>query len=418
MGMQAFKDQLYKYATLALEVGLGFLPGQRLVISADVESAEFVRIASEVAYRMGAKYVSVFWDDEQVRRSRLLYSSRENLSEIHEWRAQAMLEVSEAGDAVLAVFSQDPQIFEDIDSQLVQLERQALDARTGLFWQRLGSNKFNWSAILLPSQAWANRIFPNDPQAFEKFWKATAQVVMLDTPDPVAAWRKNCQELQNRQDYLNNKRFKALRYRAPGTKLEIGLATDHNWQGGAKQNANGSLYVANIPTYEVFTAPHREQVNGTVRGTKPRIILGTLVEDWSLTFENGKVVDATARVGLSALEHYLNLEGTRYLGEVALVPSGTPVDQTNLIFLNALVDENAASHIALGSAYRYTMIGGEDMSDEEFMAKGGNISHEHNDIMIGSSEMDIDGVLANGNVEPLMRAGQFVFEQPAAQENV
>jgi aminopeptidase len=410
--MNHFDALLKAYAKLTLEVGVGLQPGQRMLLSADVGAAAFVRELVDQAYQMGAKYVSVYWQDEQVRRSRLLHASKESLSEIHEWQAQVMNEAAAADDAVLAIFSQDPQLLEGIDGDLVLIEENALESRTGLFWERLGSNKFNWTVVPYPTQAWADRIFPGDPNALEKFSKAMAHAVLIDQPDPSAAWRAHCETLRKRREYLNAKRYSALRYRAPGTDLELGLADDHVWRGGDTIAPNGAVYVADIPTFEVFTAPHRDRVNGTVRGTKPRSFMGTLCEDWSLEFKDGRVVGAQARVGLEALQKYLEMdEGTHYLGEVALVASGSPVDETGVVFRMALLDENAASHIAIGFAYRGTIQNGGEMSGEEFMAKGGNLSNGHSDVMIGSDQMDVDGVFADGSSEPLMRKGQFVFEQ-------
>ncbi len=410
--MNAIDANLEQYAKLTLEVGVGLQAGQRLLISADVDAAPFVRVVADLAYRMGARYVNVLWADDQIRRSRFLHALPESLSEIHEWLAQARNESAAADDAVLGVFSQDPQLLEGIDGDLILIEENALESRTELFWERLGSNKFNWTVVPYPTQAWADRVFPGDPQALEKFAGAMAHAVLLDQPDPAAAWRAHCETLRQRCEHLNAKRYAALRYRAPGTDLELGLADGHVWRGGDTVAPNGAVYVLDIPTFEVFTAPHRERVNGTVRGTKPRSFMGTLCEDWSLEFKNGRVVNAQARVGLEALQKYLEMdEGIRYLGEVALVAAGSPVDETDVIFRMALLDENAASHIALGFAYRGTIEGGGEMSNEEFTAKGGNRSNGHADVMIGSSEMDVDGVFADGSSEPLMRNGQFVFEQ-------
>jgi aminopeptidase len=410
--MNVFETQLEQYARLSLEVGVGLQPGQRLLIIAEVDVAPFVRQAADLAYRMGAKYVNVLWTDAHVRRSRFLHASKESLGEIHEWLAQARNESAAADDAVLAVFSEDLQLLEDIDGDLVLIEENALESRTGLFWDRLGSNKFNWTVVPFPTQAWADRVFPGDPNALERFSKAMAHTVLIDQPDPAAAWRAHCETLRKRREYLNAKRYHALRYRAPGTDLELGLADDHVWVGGETIAPNGAVYVTDIPTFEVFTAPHRDRINGTARGTKPRNFMGTLCEDWSLEFKDGRIINANARVGLEALLKYLEMdEGTHYLGEVALVSSGSPVDETGVVFRMALLDENAASHIAIGHAYRGTIQNGGEMSGEEFMAKGGNLSNGHADVMIGSSEMDVDGVFADGSSEPLMRKGQFVFEQ-------
>ena len=405
------ESMLEKYARLSLEVGVGLQPGQRLLIAGQVDAAPFVRCATEIAYKMGARYVSVYWEDDSVRLSRFKHAPKNSFAELHQWHADAVNEPSEAGDALLAIFSSDPGLLEGFDPGLIATESGALNSARGPFWHRLGSNIFNWTVVPVATQSWANRIFPNDPNALEKLERAIHHSVYLDTPDPIAAWAKNREALRTRREFLNAKRYHSLRYTAPGTKLEIGLADGHVWVGGETIAPNGKPYVSDLPTFEVFTAPHRARVNGFVRGTKPINSDAGLIEGWNLEFKDGCIIKASAEKGQAALESFLEMtDGVRFLGEVALVAAGSPVEETGVVFRRALMDENAASHIAVGSAYRGTIAGGETMSDEEFAAKGGNISDEHRDIMSGSSAMDVDGVFADGSSEALMRAGQFVFE--------
>lgn len=405
-------ERLAKYARLALESGVGLQPGQRLLISSQINAAPLVRSISDLAYRMGSRYVSVFWEDETIRRSRFDHAPRDSFSELHEWQAQAANESAEAGDALLGVFSMDPGLLAGIDPELIQIETRTLESKRERFWELLGSNTFNWSVIPMATPAWAAHVFVNDTNAVEKLQAAIDHALMIDHADPGRAWAENVNRLKARSQFLNVKRYASLRYSGLGTKLEVGLADDHHWDGGGNQLKNGTTYIANLPTFEIFTAPHRLRVNGTVRGTKPINANGELVEGWSLEFKDGRVVNAHAARGLAGLEGILDTdENSRFLGEVALVPSGSPVDQTGLVFRNTLMDENAASHIAVGFAYRTSIRGGGDMSGEEFTAKGGNRSMEHRDVMIGSSDVEIDGVFADGSSEPLMRNGQFAFEE-------
>ncbi len=231
-----------------------------------------------------------------------------------------------------------------------------------------------------------------------------------DLPDPIAAWKAHGEYLKNRVDFMNAKRFAALHFRGPGTDLRVGLADDHLWAGGGTRAGNGVYCQPNIPTEEVFTTPHKDRVEGTVRSSKPLSHQGTLMEGIAVRFEQGRIVEATATTGQEVLERMINTDdGARRLGEVALVPHGSPIAQSGVLFWNTLFDENAASHIALGQAYSTCLIGGEKMDDATLASKGANSSLIHVDWMIGSGEMDVDGIAANGAAEPLMRKGEWVL---------
>jgi aminopeptidase len=409
-------EELERYAKLTLEVAVGLRAGQRLMIYAETNALEFVRIVGTMAYEMGARYVYVLWQDDVIHRARLQHAPKVSLTEMYEFEANSVNEIAEARDALLAITSSGPAPLEGIDPELIQIESNAIEGRRERFWQLLGSHAFNWTLVPFATPKWANSLFPNDSHALEKLCKAMNHAVLLDTPDPSAAWKRHCDILHARCRYLNAKRYSSLRYSGPGTNLEIGLADDHNWTGGGSQLENGICFVADIPTFEVFTAPHRDRVNGVVCGTKPMNNPSGLVEDWSLEFKDGRVVGAHAARGLEFLEAMLNAdENARFLGEVALVPSGSPVEESGVIFGSTLMDENAASHIALGRTYRNTIKAGNDMEPEAFFSKGGNLSHIHEDVMIGSSEMGVDGVFEDGSSEPLMRQGKFVFQVEGEQ---
>ena len=272
-------------------------------------------------------------------------------------------------------------------------------------------HEINWTIVACATPAWARAVFPDLPEdaAVARLWDAIFAASRADVADPVAAWQAHGAYLKERVDFLNAKRFAALHFRGPGTDLRVGLADDHLWAGGGTQAGNGIFCQPNIPTEEVFTTPHKDRVDGTVRSSKPLSHQGTLMEEISVRFEKGRVVEAHAKTGKEVLERMIGTdEGARKLGEVALVPHSSPIAQSGVLFWNTLFDENAASHIALGQAYSTCLIGGEKMDEATLATKGANASLIHVDWMIGSGEMNVDGIAANGAAEPLMRQGEWV----------
>jgi aminopeptidase len=253
-------------------------------------------------------------------------------------------------------------------------------------------------------------MFPSDtPEVgLDKLWEAIFATTRINAADPVAAWKAHDASLQKRAAYLNEKRYSALHYRGPGTDFRLGLADDHQWLGGGTTAGNGNYCIPNMPTEEVFSAPHKERAEGTVTATKPLSHQGTMIEGIRVRFERGRIVEAHATRGQEVLEKLIDTDdGARRLGEVALVPHSSPIAQSGLVFLNTLFDENAASHIALGQSYSSCVKNGDKLSPEELAARGANDSLIHVDWMIGSGELDIDGVTATGAIEPLMRKGEW-----------
>jgi aminopeptidase len=269
----------------------------------------------------------------------------------------------------------------------------------------------NWSIVAAASPAWARAVFPDEPEeiAVARLWDAIFAASRIDAPDPLRAWEEHNAALRARTRMLNEKNYSALHFRGPGTDLRVGLADGHDWNGGATRAKNGITCNANIPTEEVFTTPHKDRVDGFVRSTKPLSYQGTLIEDIEVRFEGGRVVEARARSGEDVLRKVLETdEGAARLGEVALVPYSSPISLSGHLFYNTLFDENAASHIALGQAYSKCIRGGGEMSDDELSARGSNQSLIHIDWMIGSNEVDVDGVTTDRRAEALMRAGEWV----------
>jgi aminopeptidase len=299
------------------------------------------------------------------------------------------------------------------DPQIVGQMQKVYLQRYEQFGNLIGQNKINWLVIAAAGPAWAQRVFPDlqPVEAEKKLWEAIFSMTRIDQADPVAAWEKHVRELRARSEYLNARQYSALHYTAPGTDLSVGLPPGHFWNSAGSTTQSGIFYIANMPTEEIFTLPHKDQINGHVSASMPLSYGGALLEGFSLTFENGHVVKATAKKNEAILQQLVDSdEGASSLGEVALVPHSSPIAQSGLLYYDPLIDENAASHLALGRAYKHTLKGAEDLSDEEFKTRGGNVSIVHVDFMIGSGKMDIDGMRSDGFTEPVMRQGEWAFD--------
>ena len=411
MDDQEFNQLLEKYAEVVVKVGLNLRNDQHLSIRGNVDDAPFIRKVAETAYKAGARYVDVLWDDENIKRTRLQHADPETLTTLPDWLYNRYEEYSKRGDAELAILSSNPDLYNGIDSDRIAITRKTLYQKI-VEPLRKYNNYANWCVVSTAAPAWAQKVFPNLPEkeAQTKLWDAIFRACRIHTPDPVKAWEEHIQKLDKYKNYLNAKRFASLRYKAPGTDLTIGLPEDHHWGGAQETFKNGITGTVNIPTEEVFTMPHKNKVDGLVTATLPLNNQGVLMEEFSIRFENGRAVNFSAKKGDADLRKLVETdENAGRLGEVALVPNSSPISQSGILFYNTLFDENASCHLALGSAYKSSMQGGVDMTDEEFAARGGNKSLIHVDFMIGSAKMDIDGIQADGTREPLMRNGEWAF---------
>ena len=411
-----FDQKLQNYANIIVNIGLGLQAGQRLMIRCPVEAAPLTRLVAAGAYQAGARLVEVLWHDDALTLARFNHAPRDSFTEYPNWYGEALEKAAKHGDAVLTIYAYDPDLLNGQDQRLINLAQRVSDEHLLPFRRYIMADQINWCLISLPIPAWAAKIFPNDPPAVQmsKLWDVIFATCRADQADPLAAWRDHAAQLAARREYLNTKQYTALKYSAPGTDLIVGLPEHHLWEGGLSRTPRGVAFIANMPTEEVYTMPHKDKVNGVVTASKPlfygTISGGTLIENFTLTFENGRVVKAIAAKNETTLTNMLNTdEGAARLGEVALVPHSSPVAQSGLLFYNGLYDENAASHLALGRAYKPCLQNGIAMPDEEFAAAGGNYSLIHEDFMIGSAHMDVDGITRNGTVEPVMRGGEWAF---------
>ena len=407
-----FDDKLEALADLTVRVGNNLQAGQRLYIRAPLEAAPFTRLVTRAAYQAGAKLVEVLWVDDGLTRERLRHSSGEYLTEVSEVMYGARDAVAAQRDAYLSILADDPAALEAEDGERVGTMMRSIGARARSSLQAFGAGAVNWSIVANAVPAWAQRVFPDlEPAAaLEQLWEAIFRCSRADQPDPVAAWTTHLDALEVRRDLLNTFALTALEFTATGTKLRVGLPALHRWEGGSSHTKSGIRYVPNIPTEEVFTCPDRNGVNGTARASKPLSYAGKVIEGIEMTFTDGRVTHATATRNEDALHKLLETdEGARYLGEIALVASSSPVAQTGLLFEETLFDENAACHIALGRAYQFTLNGGLEMDTAAFMAAGGNDSQVHVDWMIGTADMTVTGIKNDGSRIALLEAGEWAF---------
>jgi aminopeptidase len=409
--------RLRQYAQLAVKVGLNLRAGQRLLVigplasgGVSLEAAPLVRHIAVAGYQAGASLVETIWGDEALQMARFKYAPRDSFGEFSSWLPKALFEHAEAGHAIISVYANDPDQLKDEPPELVSAVQQAVSKSVRPFRELISRNQTNWCVVAAAGKGWAARVFPDvtPDQQVPRLWDAIAKLVRLDRPDPVDAWERHLAALARRRDFLNAKRYTSLTYRSPETELTIGLPEGHLWVAGRSESRGGITFAPNLPTEEVFTMPHKDRVDGVVRSSKPLSYGGTVIQNFTIKFESGKAVKVAAERGESVLQQLVDTDaGAGRLGELALVPHSSPVSQSGLLFYNTLFDENAASHVAFGSAYKFTLTGGEAMSDDEFDRAGGNRSGVHVDFMIGSGELDIDGVMANGSTEPLMRRGEW-----------
>lgn len=410
--MSHHETLLEKYAELAVRIGLNVQPEQRVFVRATRGEPDFVYRVARAAYRAGASQVHVLWEEDEIDLIRVQESSREGLDLVVDWYAHAFNQAAQRGDALLLLHSPDPEIYAGIDPARVAANRQSRLRGIAPMLGAQASNEMQWCVCRVPTLAWARRMYPDDPPALaeDKVWDVIFNVSRITGPDPVSAWQHHISDLSKRREFLTAKQYRSLHFTAPDTDLTIGLPAGHIWFGGDSTTPQGVHFVANVPTEEVFTLPHREQADGYVSMTRPLSVSGVMIDNFTLTFQNGHITNVTATNNVNVLEQLIaSDEGAAHLGEIALVPASSPISKMNRIFYDALLDENAASHIAMGRAYRFTLDGGPQMSKQDFVAAGGNDSIIHEDTMIGSAEMNVDGVTADATTEPVMRHGEWVI---------
>lgn len=410
--MTELQDKLQQYAELLVGVGMNVQKDQPVFIRSSVDALELTHYIVEAAYKRGASDVKVEYSDDKLSRLKFEYESVEFFEKdaVKSYEVEKRMDYVKRCAANLALITQDPDLLNGIDSEkLSTYQRQYSTAYKG-YMEASQKNQFPWCVAAFPSKAWAQRVYPDltETEAYSKFIDEVLDIVRVDGNDPVENWKNHVENLSIHARKLQDKNYKALHYISEGTDLVIGLPEGHIWEDATSYTSEGQAFVANIPTEEVFTAPHRLNVNGHVTNKLPLSHNGNIIDGFTLTFKDGEVVDFKADQGEDVLRDLLNTdEGARRLGEVALVPDDSPISNRNTIFYNTLFDENASCHIALGSAYGFNVEGGTEMTTEEKLAHGLNDSLIHVDFMIGSPDLTIYGITQDDEKELVFENGNW-----------
>ena len=410
MTIANFEEKLQKYAELIVKVGVNVQPGQEVVLYINVDQQHLAHLIVKEAYKAGAGKVMIKWSDTFAQREFLEHASDEFLENVPEFAKEEAQYIADHRCCRISVMSEDPGAFGGIDQKRVAAYQSANGKALMPVRQATQNNDLSWTVVAAASPAWAERVFPDlkGEAAVDRLWEEIFKTTRIDREDPIQAWKDHDAKLHEKENWLNKEQFSALHYTSPRTDLTIGLPENHVWEGGGSKNAAGIEFMANMPTEECFTAPDNRRIDGYVTSTKPLSYAGNILENMKFTFKDGKVVEATAEKGQAVLDHLLETdEGVRSLGEVSLVPDPSPISQSGITFFNTLFDENASDHLALGAAYPFNVQGGTKMSKDQLKAKGINFSQAHVDFMVGSADMNIDGIKKDGTIVPVFRNGDW-----------
>ncbi|MFN3705618.1 MAG: aminopeptidase [Thermoflexales bacterium] len=414
----ALLEQQARYAEVLVRVGVNLQPNQGLLVSAELAHAPFVRLVSDAAYQAGAKYVHVAWTDTPLLRSRMLHSQPEHLDYVPAFEIARHRQAVDEGWARLALVGDEfPDIFEDVPAAVMRRVQVAKSQALRFYNEALMSNQVQWCVGGVPNAAWAKKVFPalEPAQALQALWELVLRAVRADAPDPIAAWRAHDQRLKRVAQFLTEQRVRAVRYfdprpvdGAPASDLTIGLTDAPVWVSASSVTPQGVPFIANMPTEEVFTSPHRLRANGWVRTSKPCFPMMREVRDAFFRLHDGEVVEFRAAKGQEVLAEFFQIRGARRLGEISLVDVRSPINQSGALFYETLFDENAACHIAFGAAYTEGMHGAQAMDEQARESAGLNQSDTHVDVMIGTPTMDVYGICEDGSQVTIMRQGRFV----------
>ena len=413
--MENFNELLKKYADFIVRVGVNPQPGQTLIIRCPLEAAPLARLCVRSGFEAGARDVQVDWSDNAVSRTRMELGSEDALTDSKPYQLRRYLDYadSEGGVCVLHLVADDPEVYAGLDS--AKISRVNAANRTFMApWREYTMNdRVQWSVAAMPSAPWAKKMFPEleNDAAIEKLWKLIFDVCRVTGGDPVNEWKAHIDRLTELRDKLNAFDLESVHFKSSnGTDLTVDIADKAQWESAGSRSEKGVFFLPNIPTEEVFTAPHKDKVNGIVYGTKPYVFNGQLIKGFHVTFQDGKVVEHGADEGAELLGQLLDSdEGARHIGEVALVPASSPINRSGVLFYSTLFDENAACHIAFGASYPGTTENGTRLTRDELLARGMNQSSIHEDVMIGAEDSTITGLCRDGRTVTLFENGVWAL---------
>ena len=407
------KEKLKKYAELLVRSGGNIQKGQPVVISCDVSDAEFARLVMDYAYDAGASEVVMDWRDDVANRTKYLRASDDIFDVYPQWSVDRFKFYDDRGTAYLHIISSDPDLLSGVDPDRIRRYTKVSRMGTKDHSARTMSSELRWSIIAVPSPKWAAKVFPDCSveEAVEALWNAILKGARADGSDPMADWAAHRKTFEGRVKYLNDKQFASLHFsNSLGTDITLGLPKNHVWVGGGDVAQDNLPFFPNIPTEEIFTAPDRNKVNGKVVASMPLSYQGSLIEDFWITFKDGKAVEYHAKENEPILKSIIEMdEGSHYLGEIAMVANSSPISQMGILFYNTLFDENASSHFALGKAYPECVKNGSKMSESELEKAGINDSLMHVDFMFGTSDMKVTAISADGTENVIMENGELLI---------
>lgn len=408
------QELLHAYARLAVMSGVNLQKHQTLLLDVDIEAADFARMVVKEAYEAGAKEVVVSYNDALMSRYHYQYQSDDVLAQVHAWQIDKHLDYLKEGACRMHIISPRPGALKDCDPKKMAIRQKVLGEAGKEVRDYTSASRVPWCILAVPNEEWATMVFPNlsASAAMERLWEEILRCVYVKKgEDPVATWRERDAMFQKRVAQLNEYAFERLHFtNALGTDLVVGLPKGHIWGGGSELDQKQIRFNANLPTEEVFTTPHKDQVNGIVYASRPLLYNGNLIHDFHFTFRDGKVVEYDAKVGRDLLQAMLEMdEGASSLGEVALVSDDSPISQSSLLFYNTIFDENASCHLALGDAYPSCIKNGQNMNEDELKQHGSNVSMIHVDFMFGTADMQVMGETADGRQIEVFQNGKFVL---------
>lgn len=408
-----FKDKQKNLADIAVAIGVNLQKGQKLIINSPIECAEFARIVAECAFNRGAGDVSIRYNDEKFARLRYDMASIDALTTIPKWQIDRMNAYVDDGDAVISIYADDPDVMAGVDSEKVKAASNASQQAAVNYHLAVINDRIRWCVISVPTVGWAKKVFPDlsREKAVDALWNAIFKATRTDQPDPLSAWKAHDESFQEKCNFLNEHQFDAFIYKnSIGTDIKVGMPKNHIWAGGSETAQDGIEFFPNIPTEEIFSAPDKNRINGTLAASHPLVYNGQLIDHFSLTFKDGVVTEYQAETGEEALKSLVEAnKGSNMLGEISFVPYHSSISDLNILFYNTLFDENASCHFALGSAYPTCIEGGQNMSEDELSQAGLNISTTHVDFMVGTKDLSIIGLDTDGNETPIFINGDWAF---------
>lgn len=406
-----FQENLKKYAHLIVKSGVDLQKGQELVISAPVEANDFARMIAKEAYEAGAREVIIQYSDEKASRMKYDYCDMDVFENPPQWFADSKNHYAERNAAFVTISASDPDLMKGIDPKKAMASTVAMHKMCKPFYDKLDVNGCAWNIISVPTKAWAKKVFPDksEAEAIDAMWDAIFKAVRVYSDDPVKAWEEHHKSFVEKVNFLNEKQFVSFRYEnSIGTNITLGMPENHIWIGGGDELTDGRHFFPNMPTEEIFSAPHKDKINGTVHSALPLNYQGNLIDDFSITYKDGRVVDYDAKVGKDVLKSIIDTdEGSLSLGEIALIPHNSPISNMGILFYNTLYDENASCHFAIGSSYSSCIKGGTEMSKDELKANGMNDSVTHVDFMLGTADLKITATDRDGNETPIFINGNW-----------